>query len=85
MSKGKNILSRRSFLGGTAATTAAVFTPKSANAAESENQHFINGAEKTTSVPLDDIALADYLRNECGLTGTKKSCGQGVCRRNSNE
>lgn len=38
----------------------------------------ING-KSTTSIVGDRMTLADYLRDEQGLTGTRLGCEQGVC------
>lgn len=38
----------------------------------------VNSAEVTASVPAD-MLLIDFLREELGLTGTKRGCGEGDC------
>ncbi len=38
----------------------------------------VNGVERSAWVPAQRL-LADFLRDECGLTGTKVGCGVGVC------
>ena len=77
MSSKEPKLSRRSFLGGTAAVTAASLRPKEVHAAGVKSKCIVNGTEKEFSAL--DISLADYLRESCGFTGAKKACVQGVC------
>ena len=38
----------------------------------------INGRSRTDRVPVR-MHVADYLRHQCGLTGTHVGCEQGVC------
>jgi carbon-monoxide dehydrogenase small subunit len=38
----------------------------------------VNGTEYTRSIPTR-MTLADFLREECGLTGTHLGCEHGVC------
>jgi carbon-monoxide dehydrogenase small subunit len=38
----------------------------------------VNGSEYTRSIPTR-MTLADFLREECGLTGTHLGCEHGVC------
>jgi len=38
----------------------------------------LNGAPWSGSVPVE-LALLDFLRERCGLTGTKRSCESEVC------
>lgn len=39
----------------------------------------INGKEVVSDVPAD-LSLADFLHEKIGLTGTKVSCGIGICK-----
>lgn len=39
----------------------------------------INGQEASHEAPAD-ITLADFLHEKLGLTGTKVSCGTGICK-----
>ena len=39
----------------------------------------INGEPVSRSAPTD-ISLADFLHEKAGLTGTKVSCGMGICK-----
>jgi aerobic-type carbon monoxide dehydrogenase small subunit (CoxS/CutS family) len=38
----------------------------------------VNGRAVAASVPAERL-LCDFLREDCGLTGTKEACGVGVC------
>lgn len=38
----------------------------------------INGQSRTDHVPVR-VHVADYLRHQCGLTGTHIGCEQGIC------
>lgn len=39
----------------------------------------LNGKDIKVTNPDPECKLAEYLRNECGLTGTKIACGEGGC------
>ncbi len=38
----------------------------------------VNGRAVSASVPAEKV-LSDFLRDDCGLRGTKEACGVGVC------
>lgn len=38
----------------------------------------VNGRAVSASVPAETL-LSDFLRDDCGLRGTKEACGAGVC------
>lgn len=77
--------SRRNLLrGGFFASVAAALRPRSAQAALPENTTLmevhttINGSAQTLSVDPEGVAL-DIFRDQLGLKGCKKGCGQGAC------
>lgn len=39
----------------------------------------VNGVERTVALEHDKVKLADVLRDDLGLTGTKIGCGVGKC------
>ena len=77
MSNKNTTLSRRSFLGGTAAVAAASKL-QNASAQTKEASYQIN-SNIVPTVQHTEKSLVDFIRTDCGLTGTKKACGQGVC------
>lgn len=59
---------------GTTPSDAPPFAP-----ASSELQFTLNGKPVSIQNPDPRRTLAEYIRNEAGLTGTKISCNQGGC------
>lgn len=58
-----------------ATTSTALELPASRNVLEL----MVNGVMKTITDPSPSVLLVDFLRNTCGLTGTKIGCGEGGC------
>ncbi|HSN92679.1 MAG TPA: (2Fe-2S)-binding protein [Anaeromyxobacteraceae bacterium] len=80
---------RREFLATSAAATAAAAIPEAAGAAKEAAPGLrgpgpvrialrVNGARRTAEV-LPGDSLADVLRDDLGLTGTKIGCDRGAC------
>jgi xanthine dehydrogenase YagT iron-sulfur-binding subunit len=83
-----SVLSRRTFIAASAAATGAAAVGCSslldsgpeatAEALESQVSLTVNGARQTVTVD-NRTSLLDLLREQLGLTGTKKGCDAGAC------
>ena len=78
-------VSRRTFLAGSAAVSAALTLPHAAaqaledkTTALVEVQLRVNGTARALRIE-PRVSLLDALREQIGLTGTKKGCNQGAC------